>query len=405
MTGRALQLLTLLVLHWSRMYAARTLSPEHLTKCELDALLLGSRLADELNAPVAELSTHERIHQDFLASNLGFAPWIAHGIHGSGGLTLTKSNAASLQAKGGWSGRNISDSPYQVLNHKWVYMFGDSTTRQVWASFAAPFQGNNFERNAKEWTRQYCNKQEHRRRHQKGGMFPDEGWGGPCGVNEVTCYVSGYGDEGLLTFDWKHFPYEDYDDFVWGEAGPWNSKQSERRPDILTIQTGMHSCWHAHPEGEFSAHLHEVNNSMIDSHAASLDKLMKAVRVAVDRPTNGTAPTTVIVLTSGAVGMQNKGDSINNCILKYNRIAAAAAHAQGFAVLERGEIERRLLFKSIQSKGPFEFDTHLTQPAQNIIATCLLSLMTCLTTTPDIKKFIEHRSKGRVMMPYSAPPG
>jgi hypothetical protein len=103
--------------------------------------------------------------------------------------------------------------------------------------------------------------------------------------------------------------------------------------------------------------------------------------------------------------MQNKGDSINNCILKYNRIAAAAAHAQGFAVLERGEIERRLLFKSIQSKGPFEFDTHLTQPAQNIIATCLLSLMTCLASTPEIKKFIEHRSKVRVMMPYSAPPG
>jgi frataxin-like iron-binding protein CyaY len=48
-----------------------------------------------------------------------------------------------------------SDSPYSVLNHKWIYMFGDSTTRQIWASYAAPFQGNNFERNAKEWTRQY----------------------------------------------------------------------------------------------------------------------------------------------------------------------------------------------------------------------------------------------------------
>lgn len=28
-------------------------------------------------------------------------------------------------------------------------MFGDSTTRQIWASFAAPFQNINFERNAK----------------------------------------------------------------------------------------------------------------------------------------------------------------------------------------------------------------------------------------------------------------
>jgi len=303
-------------------------------------------------------------------------------------------------------GKNISDSPYAVLNHKWIYMFGDSTTRQVWASFAAPFQGNHFERNAKEWTRQYCNKQERRRRHPKGGVFPEEGWGGPCGINEVTCYVSGYGDEGLLTFDWKHFPYEDYDDYVWGDGGPWNVKLSERRPDILTIQTGMHSCWHAHPEGEFSAHIHEVNGSMIEAHAASLDKLMKAVRVAVDRPTNASAPTMVIVVTSGSVGMA-KGDNINNCILRLNRLAVAAAHAQGFAVLERGEIERRLLFKSLHTKGPFEFETHLTQPAQNIIATCLLSMMTCLdreANSSALKPFADFHSRGGLLKPLHTPP-
>ena len=386
-------------------------SLEHLTRCELGALQLGSRLADELNAPVlSDLPTHERINQDFLASNLGFAPWIASGIHGSGGLTLTKSNAASLQAEHGWIGRNISESPYKVLQHKWVYMFGDSTTRQVWASFAAPFQGNNFERNSKEWTRQYCNKQEHRRRHPKGGMFPDEGWGGPCGINEVTCYVSGYGDEGLLTFDWKHFPYEDYDDYVWGESGPWSSKQSTRRPDILTIQTGMHSCWHAHPEGEFSAHLKETNTTLIETHAIAIHKLMKAVRSAIDRPTNASTPTLVVISTSGAVGLLNKAeqykaDGINNCILRFNRIVAEAAHAHGFAVLERGEIERRLLYKSIQFRGPFEIETHLAQPAQNIIATCLLSMFNCLSDAPaDLKMFGKFHTKAGAMRPYSTPP-
>jgi hypothetical protein len=80
----------------------------------------------------------------------------------------------------------------------------------------------------------------------KGGSFPQEGWRGPCGVNEVTCHVSGYGDGGILTFDWKHFPYEDYDDYLWGNS-PTNSNglwitgfdgEGTRRPDILTIQTG-----------------------------------------------------------------------------------------------------------------------------------------------------------------------
>jgi hypothetical protein len=52
--------------------------------------------------------------------------------------------------------------------------------------------------------------------HAKGGHFDDEGWRGPCGVNEVTCHVSGFGSQGLLSFDWKHFPFEDYDSWFWG---------------------------------------------------------------------------------------------------------------------------------------------------------------------------------------------
>jgi len=120
-------------------------------------------MADVFNAPVGDQDWNERVHQDYITERLGFAPFMAHGVHNAGGQTLTKSNAAELHAKGGWGGRNISDSPYHILNHKWIYMFGDSTTRQIWASFAAPFQGNNFERNAKEWTRQYCNRQDARK--------------------------------------------------------------------------------------------------------------------------------------------------------------------------------------------------------------------------------------------------
>lgn len=383
-------------------------SHEHLARCELDSLLLGSHMADVINSPIVEgLSLHERVIQDFIAENLGFSPWVSHGIQGTNGMTLTKQSAASLQGKQGWVGKNISDSPYSILNHKWIYMFGDSTTRQVWASFAAPFQANNFERNAKEWTRQYCNKQDHRKRHQKGGIFPEEGWGGPCGVNEVTCYVSGYGDEGLLTFDWKHFPYEDYDDYVWGESGPWNIKKSERRPDIVTIQSGMHSCWHAHPEGLYSSHLKEANISMIDAHIASLDRLYRAVRTAVDRPTNASAPTTVVVLTSGSIGMASNGANIDNCILRINAATTAAAHAHGFAVLDRGEIERRLVYRSLNGAGPFNIETHLTQPAQNIISTCLLRLLTCLAITPEalgVKKYMEARARTVSMKPLHSPP-
>ena len=55
-------------------------------------------------------------------------------------------------------------------------MMGDSTQRQVWSTYVSPFQDNNFERNAKEWTRENCDRQApHRKVHPSGGYFPEEG--------------------------------------------------------------------------------------------------------------------------------------------------------------------------------------------------------------------------------------
>ena len=53
---------------------------------------------------------------------------------------------------------------------------GDSTQRQIWATFLSPFQSNDFERNAKMWTRENCARQyPHRKKHPSGGHFPEEG--------------------------------------------------------------------------------------------------------------------------------------------------------------------------------------------------------------------------------------
>ncbi len=363
----------------------------HLAQCEFSALKLGSDMADVFNAPIGSEDWDERVHQDHIAEQLGFAPWMANGVHGSGGKTLTQKNVKDLILKGGWLGKGVDESQYAILNHKWIYMFGDSTTRQVWASFAASFQGNNFERNAKEWTRHYCSKQSHRTLHPKGGHFEAEGWGGPCGVNEVTCHVSGYGSEGMLSFDWKHFPWEDYDEWLWSDDGPWIKGfdgEGDRKPDMLTVQFGLHSCWHASPQGLYSGGLKEVNASMVEAHLAGIPKLMAAIRRAVDHPgkaagvTPGTSrrkPTMVVVVTSGSSGMAENGTTIDDCVLRFNRAAERAAHDQGFAVLERGEIERRLMYKSVHSSDPYlTVDMHLPQPAQNIIATSLTHLFGCL---------------------------
>jgi hypothetical protein len=357
-------------------------------KCEREAFSLGSRLADAFNAPVGQQDWNERSFHDEIVEHLGFAPWIKDGIAGSGGLTLLGNKAADVAKAGGWVDRHIEGSPYQILDHKWIYMLGDSTTRQVWASYAAPFQGNSFERNAKEWSRQYCNRQKSRKSHPGGKnhnpYFADEGWGGPCGVNEVTCHVSGYGSEGLLTFDWKHFPYEDYDDWLWGESGPWGSKntwENDRNPDILVVQVGLHVCWHGYPAGFYSKHLQSPNTSFVTDHFSNIDKLVKAVDKAVRE--NLKSSTIVVFMTAGATYVENSA-SMDECIVRQNRMLSNAAHKYGFAVLERGEIERRLMYKSVQAEegmAPLTPDVHLAQPAQNIVASSLLRLLTCLNTT------------------------
>ena len=42
----------------------------------------------------------------------------------------------------------------------------------------------------------------------------------------------------------QHFPYDDYDEWMWGNYGPWGEYSKEKRiPDILVVGgLGLHSC-------------------------------------------------------------------------------------------------------------------------------------------------------------------
>lgn len=140
---------------------------------------------------------------------------------------------------------------------------------------------------------------------------------------------------------------------------------------------------------------------MIDAHIASIPKLMKSIREAIDRPgVNRTRA--VIIVTSGASGL-NKAYAINDCIDRINRATSEEAHKYGFAVLDRGEIERRLMHKSLGSSTPLvKPNTHLGQPAQSIIATCLLKILTCLGEvnydiySPDVESLVNIKTETEV---------
>jgi hypothetical protein len=347
------------------------------TECELEALQVGSMLADRYNSFDEGTEWDTRIHNDYLTEHLGFANWIAQGMHRTGGKTAHGDKASDLYKKGGWQGiKRVNESSYWALEDQWLYMMGDSTQRQIWATFLSPSQNADFEKNAKNFTRDNCERQfPNRKAHASGGHFPEEGWHGKCGNNEVTCDFPGFGVNGRITFDWKHFAFEDYDEWLFGvynNTGRWLLDKSDRRPDILTFEVGLHTCVHAVENGV-------ANMTTIKRHEADIPKLMKAVKNAIQRhPTVSGGETMVIVSTAGR--SYNREDEKDKCSWHYNRVLAHEAHKHGFVVLEREEIERRLLYKSehyveVRTMKPI---LHLENPAPNIIATTLLNLISCL---------------------------
>lgn len=193
----------------------------------------------------------------------------------------------------------------------------------------------------------------------------------------------------------------DYDEWMFGNEGLFSNK-SERIPDIMTVQFGLHTCWHSHPAGLYSEELTSINQTMLSDHISKIPKLMSLIKTSTEKYN-----TTVIIVTSGFVYSSSAGGAdMDACITKINRVTSNAAHDVGFPVLERGEIERRLMYKSVYTDTPLlEVEIHLPQPAQNIVATCLLKLLNCLEDVSIDPESLSYLGKtvSRVDVPISRP--
>jgi hypothetical protein len=335
--------------------------------CEDQAIRLGTEMADTFNSPIGNQNWLQRMVNTELFDSLLFKSWIniSQVIRYNKRITSSQLQPSSIVTS--------------LLRDKWLYFLGDSTVRQVWASFVGPLQYSQFEENAKDYVRSKCQRQTNRTQHKTPGSYPEEGWRGSCGLNEVTCSIPGYGDKGLLTFDWKHFVYEDYDDYLWGDDGLFRSDKSIRKPDLLIVQTGLHSCHHSHADGYSKRYKPwVVNYTMISRHLSEIPKLVTSIRQAVNRGKLG--DTMVLMMTSGY--SLNQKSQLDQCVNKFNRMMTNVAHSNGFPVMDRGEIERRLIYKYRDSpeESPLKLGIHLSQPAQSIIASTLVRMIQCLKT-------------------------
>lgn len=217
-----------------------------------------------------------------------------------------------------------------------------------------------------------------------------------------TCNFPGFGAAGKITYDWlvqftrplqyyekskefyiivyrKHSPYDEYDQYLFGPEGLWPASSTTdssvtvpAHPDIFVIQAGHSTCLHSNDPDKAKTELH-LDDATVQQHTQDVHKLFQALHSAVTRPHMRTK---VIVSTTPRVLTGNP--KADRCVYKLNRIIAREAHRSGFVVLEREEMEHRIMFKSEASEDLKEVIDIAEPPTNHIIATSLLSLISCL---------------------------
>lgn len=117
---------------------------------------------------------------------------------------------------------------------------------------------------------------------------------------------------------------------------------------------------------------------MIRRHENDITTMVKNISLAIQRTPVDLPRTVVIFQLPGRAGGSDARE--DHCSREFNRILAKEAHKGGFVVIEREELERRLLYKSefIADFRSIKPNLHLESPAPNIVATSLLGLIGCL---------------------------
>lgn len=182
-----------------------------------------------------------------------------------------------------------------------------------------------------------------------------------------------------MKFYRKHSPFDEYDEYLFGPEGLWPvasatdpSATVTAHPDIFVIQAGHSTCLHSNQPDRAKTELH-LDDATVQQHAQDVHKLFQAIRTAVTRPN---VHTTVIVSTAPRVMTGN--NKADRCVYRLNRIIAREAHRNRFVVLEREEMEHRIMFKTEASEDLKDVVEVAEPPTNHIIATSLLSLISCL---------------------------
>jgi hypothetical protein len=145
----------------------------------------------------------------------------------------------------------------------------------------------------------------------------------------------------------------------------------------LVIQVGHSTCLPSSDPAKSETEL-QHSEETFNTHAAQVDTLFDTMKAVFGGSNSAGASTTVIVSTAPRALIGNSKSEI--CMWKLNRIIARAAHRRGFIVLEREEMEHRVMFKLQNSEDLLRIGVmDVTEPPMaEIVSTSLLSMIACL---------------------------
>lgn len=147
------------------------------------------------------------------------------------------------------------------------------------------------------------------------------------------------------------------------------------KPDILVGQFGFAACNEPYNNTKHT-------EAMISKAERNIPPLLNSFVISTSQYSNvstysgKTNSRNIVSLASRSIFSDHRSEV---CTWKLNRMLAYEAHAHNVVVLEREEIEHRLLFRSEQTENPLVRSSYLLEtPAPQIVTASLLSILTCI---------------------------
>lgn len=197
-------------------------------------------------------------------------------------------------------------------------------------------------------------------------------------MDGFVCHTAGFGPLGKISLEIQDTLLEFQTPSVLTNHPVLTS--NETRPNAVILQVGFMACYLP-----FNDSLH-FQESLITDSEKKIQPLLTTIKQsilsshsAISKPNSNVQTTALVISLAGRSLLSN--DKANYCTWKLNRMIAYEAHKLNIPVLEREEIEHRLLFRSEPLADTVVTLKEINKiPGPQIVGASLISLLSCLET-------------------------